>query len=375
LRLGTLVAATAGAATILPGVANAATGNETQPTGYVPLSEKGAASGVATLDGGSKLPTAQLPDLLTGKKTFDASGKLEFNGAGFTPNYDTVLWVAGAPRVDPTQSSQGLYIQHRVAGDLHGVVNDAGASELRLDNASNTGTGQAAHENSLVVTGGVNDIGKLSGCLANFHTSGIPTGSAEEVALVRATQIPPLATGFTVGTAISVYADKQTAGATNWTVWAPEGNSCIGPLVARNAATPSLLARAIVSQSASVFAVQNSAPTTLFRVDPNGTGGFGGVVPGVTFFVNNNLATAGTVPMAIRGCSGQAADLQRWQDSTGSTLAKVTAAGAIKARVVTSSSRPSASVAGVGAQIYDSTLRKPLWSDGSVWRDAMGKAA
>lgn len=36
--------------------------------------------------------------------------------------------------------------------------------------------------------------------------------------------------------------------------------------------------------------------------------------------------------------------------------------------------RPNAAVAGVGAMIYDSTLKKPLWSDGGAWKDATGKA-
>lgn len=35
-------------------------------------------------------------------------------------------------------------------------------------------------------------------------------------------------------------------------------------------------------------------------------------------------------------------------------------------------SRPSASAVGSGAQFYDTTLGKPIWSDGTVWRDATG---
>lgn len=37
-----------------------------------------------------------------------------------------------------------------------------------------------------------------------------------------------------------------------------------------------------------------------------------------------------------------------------------------------SAQRPSAVVLGVGAQIFDTTLNQPLWSDGVVWRDAGG---
>lgn len=40
----------------------------------------------------------------------------------------------------------------------------------------------------------------------------------------------------------------------------------------------------------------------------------------------------------------------------------------------TTAGRPSASAFGPATQIYDTTLSKPLWSDGTVWRDAMGTA-
>lgn len=36
--------------------------------------------------------------------------------------------------------------------------------------------------------------------------------------------------------------------------------------------------------------------------------------------------------------------------------------------------RPSATILGDGYQVYDATLNKPIWSDGSVWRDATGTA-
>lgn len=42
--------------------------------------------------------------------------------------------------------------------------------------------------------------------------------------------------------------------------------------------------------------------------------------------------------------------------------------------VTTTAARLSAVTLGVGAQAYDSTLHKPIWSDGTVWRDAAGTA-
>lgn len=43
-------------------------------------------------------------------------------------------------------------------------------------------------------------------------------------------------------------------------------------------------------------------------------------------------------------------------------------------RVFTTALRPLATDNVVGAMIYDSTLKKPIWSDGTVWRDATGTA-
>jgi len=40
----------------------------------------------------------------------------------------------------------------------------------------------------------------------------------------------------------------------------------------------------------------------------------------------------------------------------------------------TTANRPSAASVGAGSQFYDTTLSKPIWSDGAVWRDAAGTA-
>lgn len=68
LSVGTLVAAFSA---LGAGSAQAGPGDKTPPGSYVPIAEKGVASGVATLDTESKIPPAQLPDLSTtyGRKT------------------------------------------------------------------------------------------------------------------------------------------------------------------------------------------------------------------------------------------------------------------------------------------------------------------
>lgn len=66
IRFGTLVTAFTGVSAISAlgaSAASAAPNDKNPSTAYVPTAEKGAASGVATLDTGAKIPATQLPDI------------------------------------------------------------------------------------------------------------------------------------------------------------------------------------------------------------------------------------------------------------------------------------------------------------------------
>jgi hypothetical protein len=43
-------------------------------------------------------------------------------------------------------------------------------------------------------------------------------------------------------------------------------------------------------------------------------------------------------------------------------------------QAVATTARPAASSVPAGTQIYDSTLNKPIWSNGTIWHDAAGTA-
>ncbi|WP_417459238.1 hypothetical protein [Kordiimonas sp.] len=73
-----------------------------------------------------------------------------------------------------------------------------------------------------------------------------------------------------------------------------------------------------------------------------------------------------------------------WDESAGawgfqgndvSGVGALTASGVIKGLAETSGNRPSAATVGAGATMFDTTLGKPIWSDGSQWVDALGAAA
>jgi hypothetical protein len=72
-------------------------------------------------------------------------------------------------------------------------------------------------------------------------------------------------------------------------------------------------------------------------------------------------ATSGSVVSILRGAAGQTADLTQWLDSNGTTLAKVTASGAVEGNGLRSnllvSSGNDCSGSGVGMIGRDSTGR------------------
>lgn len=328
------------------------------------------------------------PGLAEAKNVF--TGKQEVNGGAFTNSFDTALWVAPSIRNNPTLQSQGLWIQHRVMGDLGAKVHDAGAAELRLTGASNTGIGQNAFEASLVCTGGVNDMGNISGVVANFHTSGTPTGNVDRVSLLEATQVPPLAAGFTIDTVCGLRLEQQLVGTTNYTIYAPDGNTALGPLVPKNSTATAVIARSRSDTVADtpMLLVQNSSPTNLFTVTSSGTGGIGGAISGATWWVNNNLTSAAFVALRVRGHSGQTANLVQFGDSGGTAHVFVSAAttskranlvmGAAVATTATDgflylSTAPGAptgsptAFAGTAPMVVDSANHRAYVNDGS-WR-------
>lgn len=99
LRFGTILTAFTGASAVSALGANSAKagpGDKTPPANYVPIAEKGAASGVATLDGQSKIPPEQIPDISS--RTNDLIQAAATDPTGFLPaSYGSEIERAGSP--------------------------------------------------------------------------------------------------------------------------------------------------------------------------------------------------------------------------------------------------------------------------------------
>lgn len=191
-----------------------------------------------------------------GTQTADGSAKLHFNG-GYVPPYDKVVWIASAPRVNPTLNSQGLYIQHRVSGNLNGKVHDGGASELRLSSVTNTGSGQSAHENTLVVGGAGNSIGLVCAALSTFHPDAAAAGNIQEINMFRANQALPAA-NLHVERAISGFFAAQVVGQENYAIWA-DGDSAFARFVPQSDTSVAVDSRTRPGQTADLLAIQTDA--------------------------------------------------------------------------------------------------------------------
>ena len=101
-------------------------------------------------------------------------------------------------------------------------------------------------------------------------------------------------------------------------------------ITAATAATIPLVAKGAASQSANLQEWQNSSGTVLAYVNPSGTVvSTGGIYLAVSggYAIQANASTASTVPMIAQGAASQSANFQQWQDSTGTVLAKVTPSG------------------------------------------------
>lgn len=153
-------------------------------------------------------------------------GAVTLNGGGFTNGFDTDVWVAGVVRTAPSVPTQGYYGQHRINGDAGGQVHDALAAEIRLSSITNA-TFLNSIEASTVVSGGTNTIGDMRAITANVTLNSGAGGTVTGTRVIAA-QTVVNASSATLTTVYGIYADVQTAGATNYNIYAPTGTTHLG---------------------------------------------------------------------------------------------------------------------------------------------------
>jgi hypothetical protein len=95
--------------------------------------------------------------------------------------------------------------------------------------------------------------------------------------------------------------------------------------------------------------------------------------PGNQFIVSDGTSDR----LRVSGATvqiGNGSELRGYSDNFSTETYRLYSNGAIKSRAVATGSRPAANTVAAGSRIYDTTLSKPIWSDGTTWRDATGTA-
>lgn len=150
LRFGTLLTAFSGVTALGATSAHAAPGDKNTPNTYVPLIEKGAASGVATLDNASKIPLGQIPDL---SMTFVRKGATRLNvkdfgavGNDVADDHGAILEAYKAARAAAANgTSSEVYFPagtYKVSSDLNidasdiEFVGDGNTTQIHLNGVS-----------------------------------------------------------------------------------------------------------------------------------------------------------------------------------------------------------------------------------------------
>jgi hypothetical protein len=194
----------------------------------------------------------------------------------------------------------------------------------------------------------VNVAGVTDGQVLTYQSSSgtwIPgTPNPGDITAVNVTS--PITGGGTSGsvtvgldqTALSLTASQISDGSTTWARLAAANTFTVGNNIIVNhaaAATP-LRLRGFSGQTANLFEVQNSTPTTIAAISASGTGIFHSLQVGSASFAGaswngiSNPTGATTLPtLIIRGIASQSANLQEWQDSSGNILTQIAANGNI----------------------------------------------
>jgi len=409
---------------------------------YVPIGDVGVADGVASLDSAGKIPIAQLGNLIDGAPTaLDTLNELAAAinddasyAAGVTTALGTKISKAGG---DIITSSLASTIPLRIKGaasqtaNLQEWQNSAGtvlssitpsgdlnfASNLWNIKANGTnviqwqpysGTmflGYGSSNTPITVQGSSGQTGDLqkwtnssAAVLAKITSAGQFIAYGDNLNNFQSIGTSAtLYNGFTVTTntnaasyvlgtagasesnfnvANSFYIYDGIAGAMRFKIM-PSGLVGINSyspaaqlqVNTSSASTVSLIAKGTTSQTANLQEWQNSAGTVIAKVNSTGElttpnialalyGGIYGVGSYMTFnpadtrIVSSGLSVgsasvgtsaqlqvtngvAGTTAMIVKGASSQTANLQEWQNSSGTVLAKITPSGALDATAIT----------------------------------------
>jgi len=249
---------------------------------------------------------------------------IRFIGGSISRNADKGVWFSSAAGTTSEVLFQGVRIVENAG---KGVLTDAGFSGLTFSACRVYGNTTAAASIGLdiIPVAASTDL-KVVGCSLGgaTQTHGLRTGANVSNTVIVGNSYPD------VGIAVSLSDNPASR-----TTFGAEGASLVATSVTRSASG---------STGAGFRSPTDTVDKVLVRCD--GSIGFSSG----TAAADATLARLGVGVLGV----GAGHVLRTGRNATGS--------------------RPSAAVAQVGSMFFDTTLAKPIWSDGTVWRDGAGTA-
>jgi hypothetical protein len=248
-------------------------------------------STVASIGNGGNITTAG--NISTGSYLTN----IAFNGVRITPQANTAN----------TLNVGSALIQGNASNQLALTVKQSALSALTITSATANGT-------TITYTGNTNASFFVAGqtvTITGIVSTGNPSATAGSgFNLIGATIATATSTTFTVTNAlVDTYTSGGTATIAAQNADITQWQNFSGTILSRITASG-----AILSSSVGVFGSQTNTPNAQL------------------FVLSNNAANPATV---IKGAVSQTADLQQWENSAGTVLAKITASGALDATAIT----------------------------------------
>jgi len=276
----------------------------------------------------------------------------QYGGTGTTqsPNAGQVLYSSAGTNYAPTDlssltisSSGGSTITAASASTKGLIIKGASSQTANLTEWQNdAGTVLAAVSSIGTIRSNIfaNLTSGLTYIATNFDTNGIGivTSSAAQKGLIvrgAASQTADLQqwqdSSGNVQAKINAYGDIYTLGGRIF-----RGSQDLGAnvnILVSSSTQKGIVVQGASSQTANLQEWQNSSGTVNARIDAYGTFQ-NGTAGGYGAWINVQPAQASDKGIIIRGAASQTANLQEWQNSAGTVLARINAGGVIKSSIL-----------------------------------------
>jgi hypothetical protein len=326
---------------------------------YVPIGDVGVADGVASLDSAGKIPIAQLGNLIDG-----APGALDTLNELAAAINDDASYAAGITTALGTKVSNagGDIITSSLASTIPLRIRGAASQTANLQEWQNSAGSVLVQISASGVFRSTYNYMSYIQNMSGSSNAYLDLSTGNTVKVVGAAAYVPLTVQGAASQTANLQEWQNSAGTvtarftkdgeffvTDAYVAYFSGASNYSATLNVQTADPTyagLVIRGKSAQTGDLQKWQNSAGNVLANVDSTGkisSPVFQSTVAGTAYIAtasNNNairIATNGNanVGLSIRGEASQTGNLQEWQNSAGTVLAKITASGALDATAIT----------------------------------------